>query len=183
MPGFPLIRTVAHCFRTISSVVVDLVRLALLAGHSRRALTAENLFLRKQLALFQGRIVKPRRANDSTRWVMATMSRMFPWRGALVNVQADTLIRWHRKGFRLFWRWKSKPSVHGFLSVIKRPNLHDASASAEKPGQLRSPGRHCIFRPRLARFHSNNSQIVQEISALVHSLRPTFVMQFRSFYN
>jgi hypothetical protein len=42
MPGFPLIRTVAHCFRTISSVVVDLVRLALLAAHSRRALAAEN---------------------------------------------------------------------------------------------------------------------------------------------
>jgi hypothetical protein len=99
MPGFPLIRTVAHCFRTISSVVVDLVRLAFLAAHSRRALAAENLFLRKQLALFQERKVKPRRANDSTRWVMATLSRMFPWRGALVNVQADTLIRWHRKGF------------------------------------------------------------------------------------
>ena len=40
-----------------------------------------------------------------------------------------------------------------------------------------------FFRPPLARFHSNNSQIVQEISALVHALRPTFVMQFRSFYN
>jgi hypothetical protein len=74
-------------------------------------------------------------------------------------------------------------SQRGFLSVIKRPNLHEASASAEKPGQLRKPGRHCIFRPRLARFHSNNSQIVQEISALVHALRPTFVMQVRSFYN
>src|SRR5499427_4190895 len=110
MPGFPLIRTVAHCFRTISSVVVDLLRLAFLAAHSRRALAAENLFLRKQLALFQERQVKPQRANDSTRWMMATLGRMFPWRGALVNVQADTLIRWHRKGFRLFWRWKSKPS-------------------------------------------------------------------------
>jgi hypothetical protein len=94
--GFPAIwsvcsaqpGTVAHCFRTISSVVVDLVRLALLAAHSRRALAAENLFIRKQLALFQERKVEPRRANDSTRWVMATLSRMFPWRGALVNVQA-----------------------------------------------------------------------------------------------
>jgi putative transposase len=49
---FPLIRTVAHCFRTISSVAVDLVRLVMLAAYSRRALTAENLFLRKQLAVF-----------------------------------------------------------------------------------------------------------------------------------
>jgi hypothetical protein len=33
---------------------------------------------------------------------------MFRWRGALLNVKPDTLVRWHRKGFRLFWRWKSK---------------------------------------------------------------------------
>src|SRR5499425_2802883 len=110
MSGSSLFRTVAHCFRTIVPVVIDLIRLAILVVHSRRALAAENLFLRKQLALFQEREVKPRRANDSTRWVMATLSRMFPWRGALVNVQPDTLIRWRRKGFRLFWRWKSKPS-------------------------------------------------------------------------
>ena len=103
MSGFLLIRTFAHGFRTTFSVVADLVRLAFLATHSRRALAAENLFLRKQLALFQERKVKPRRAHDSTRWVMATLSRMFPWRSGLVNVQADTLIRWHRKGFRLFW--------------------------------------------------------------------------------
>src|SRR6266540_2864139 len=54
MPGSPLLRTVSHCFRTISSVVVDLVRLAVLAAYSRRALAAENLLLRKQLALFPG---------------------------------------------------------------------------------------------------------------------------------
>jgi transposase InsO family protein len=42
--------------------------------------------------------------------MMATLSRMFQWRDALVNVKPDTLIRWHRKGFRLFWRWKSKPT-------------------------------------------------------------------------
>ncbi len=103
-------RAAAHCFRTLSLVVLDLVRLASLAAHSRSALAAENLFLRKQLALFQERKIKPRRADDSTRWMMVTLSRMFPWRDALVNVKADTLLRWHRKGFRLFWRWKSQPT-------------------------------------------------------------------------
>ena len=98
-----------HCVRTVSLVVFDLVRLAVLAAHSRRSLAAENLFLRKQLALFQERKVKPRRADDSTRWMMATLSRMFPWRDALVHVKPDTIIRWHRKGFRLFWRWRSNP--------------------------------------------------------------------------
>src|SRR5437660_846186 len=98
MPGLPLFRTLAHCFRAIVPVVVDLVHLAVLVAHSRRTLAAENLFLRNQLALFQERNVKPRRADDSTRWMMAVLSRMFQWRDALVNVKADTLIRWHRKG-------------------------------------------------------------------------------------
>ena len=110
MSGSLIFRAFAHCFRTLPSVVFDLVRLAFLAAHSRSALAAQNLFLRKQLALFQERKVKPRRADDSTRWMMATLSRMFHWRDALVNVKPDTLLRWHRKGFRLFWRWKSKPT-------------------------------------------------------------------------
>ena len=93
-----LLRAVGHCFWTLSSVGLDLVRLAVLVARSHRTLAAENLFLRKQLALFQERKVRPRRANDSTRWIMATLSQMFPWSDALVNVKPDTLIRWHRKG-------------------------------------------------------------------------------------
>ena len=55
MPGSPLFRNVTHYFRTIVSAMVDLVRLAVLGAHSRRTLAAENLFLRKQLALFKER--------------------------------------------------------------------------------------------------------------------------------
>ncbi|HXJ43570.1 MAG TPA: hypothetical protein VNH18_30085 [Bryobacteraceae bacterium] len=94
----------------MSAVAYDLVRLAVLAARSHRALAAENLFLRKQLALFQERKARPRRADDSTRWIMAALSRMFPWRDVLINVTPDTLVCWHRKGFRLFWRWRSKPT-------------------------------------------------------------------------
>jgi putative transposase len=107
MPVSLLVRAVAHCLRTSSSVAFDLGTLALLAVRSRHSLAAENLFLRKQLALFlQERKFKPRRADDATRWLMATLGRMFPWRNALLNVKPDTLIRWQHKGFRLFWRWK-----------------------------------------------------------------------------
>jgi putative transposase len=38
------------------------------------------------------------------------VSRWFDWQKALIVVKPDTLIRWHRKGFRLFWKWKSRPS-------------------------------------------------------------------------
>jgi hypothetical protein len=93
---------------TLSSTARDLLHLLVLVSRSRRALAAENL-LRKQLALFQERKVKPHRANDSTRLSMVILGRLFAWRDALVNVKPDTFLRWHRKGFRLLWRWKSRP--------------------------------------------------------------------------
>jgi len=70
---------------------------------------SENLFLRKQLGLFVERKVKPRRATDATRFTLARLSRWFDWQKALIVVKPDTLIRWHRKGFCLFWKWKSRP--------------------------------------------------------------------------
>ena len=73
------------------------------------ALAAENLFLRKQLALYRERGLKPRRARDTTRITLVWLGRWFDWRRALAVVQPATLIRWHRQGFRLFWRWKSTP--------------------------------------------------------------------------
>ena len=110
MPGPALFRTVGDCLRTVLPVVADLLRLAVLMGRSRRSLAAENLFLRKQLALFQERKVRTRRADDATRCMMVALSHLFPWRAALVNVKPNTFIGWHRKAFRLLWRWKSKPT-------------------------------------------------------------------------
>jgi hypothetical protein len=73
------------------------------------ALAAENLFLRKQLALYRERGLKPQRAPNTTRITLVWLGRWFDWRRALAVVQPATLIRWHRQGFRLFWRWKSTP--------------------------------------------------------------------------
>src|SRR5215469_14028750 len=74
-----------------------------------RSVGRRESFLRKQLALFGERKVQPHRATDAVRFVMASLGRLFEWRGALRVVKPDTFIRWHRKGFRLFWRWKSRP--------------------------------------------------------------------------
>ena len=108
MPG-SILRPLTRSLTTLSSLACDLVRLLVLTSRSRRALAAENLFLRKQLALFQERNVKPGRAHDPTRLIMVILGRMFLWRNALVNVKPDTFLRWHRQGFRLLWRWKSGP--------------------------------------------------------------------------
>ena len=95
-------------FRTIRRVARDLASLMSSMMRSRAELAAENLFLRKQLALYLERRVKPRRADDATRITLVALSRFFEWRQLLTVVQPGTLIRWHRKGFRLFWRWTSR---------------------------------------------------------------------------
>jgi putative transposase len=94
---------------TIRRLLADLLALAAFAMTSRARLAAENLFLRKQLALYQERHVKPRRPNSATRITLVLLSRLVDWRSLLTVVQPATLIRWHRRGWRLFWRWKSRP--------------------------------------------------------------------------
>jgi hypothetical protein len=71
-------------------------------------LEAEILFLRRQLALYRERGVKPRRVDAATRVTLALLSRCLNWRSVLVVVRPETLIGWHRAGFRLFWLWKSR---------------------------------------------------------------------------
>ena len=132
-----LLAALRHCLVTVTIVLLDFGRLLAIAVRSRRALAAENLFLRKQLALFQERKVKPRRANDSTRWLMATLSRMFQWRDVLWNVKPDTLIGWHRKGFRLFWRWKSKPTGRPRLPKDLRQLIREMAADNVTWGEER----------------------------------------------
>jgi len=87
----------------------DLIVMVRLGLTSRAQLAAENLFLRKQLALYQERRTKPRRADASTRVALVLLSQFLDWRALLTVVKPETLIRWHRQGWRLFWRWKSRP--------------------------------------------------------------------------
>src|SRR5271167_4538336 len=89
-------------------ILGDIVHFLSLGLHSRTSLAAENLFLRKQLAFYQERKVKPRRADNPTRFTLVLLSRWFNWQDALTIVRPRTFVTWHRKGFRLFWRWKSE---------------------------------------------------------------------------
>jgi putative transposase len=74
----------------------------------RESLETEILFLRRQLELYRERGVKPKRVDAATRVRLTFLSCWFNWRSALVVVKPETLIRWHRAGFRLWWRWKSR---------------------------------------------------------------------------
>ena len=93
----------------VRRLLCDLVTFVRLSLTSRACLAAENLFLRKQLALYQERRTKPRRSDPATRVALVLLSRLLDWRSLLTVVKPDTLVRWHRQGWRLFWRWKSRP--------------------------------------------------------------------------
>lgn len=102
------LRLLSSLLNWITDLVADGLRFFLLTIRARPALCAEILFLRKQLAFYEERQTQPRRLNDSARFSLAFWSRFFDWKGALVIVKPETLIGWHRKGFKLFWRWKSR---------------------------------------------------------------------------
>ncbi len=89
-------------------VAADVSRSWTLAFRSTQSINAENLFLRRQLALYIERGVKPRRIDSVTRIVLIILSRFFHWRDALVVVRPETMVRWHRAGWKLFWRLKSR---------------------------------------------------------------------------
>src|SRR5882672_4064336 len=90
-------------------LIGDALRWLVLLFRPAEAVHAENLFLRRQLALFIERGVRPRRVDTATRVSLVLLARFFEWRSALVIVQPETLLRWHRAGWRLFWRLKSRP--------------------------------------------------------------------------
>lgn len=77
---------------------------------SPAALLAENAALRQQLAVYRRTIKRPRlRRRDRIFWVWLSWL-WSDWRSALVIVQPATVVGWHRDGFRLYWRLKSRPS-------------------------------------------------------------------------
>jgi putative transposase len=104
-----LLHKLGQLAKTLLTLLVEVSRFVGLCLYPSPALAAENLFLRKQLALYQERQVKPRRTTHALRIVLVWLARRFDWRKALAVVQPETFIRWHRQGFRLFWRWTSKP--------------------------------------------------------------------------
>jgi len=90
----------------VLAVLRDLIRIGF---RTRAEIIAENLFLRRQLALYQERKTRRRRPTPPAKLALVVLSRLFQWAPALAIVQSTTFVRWHRAGFRLFWRWKSRP--------------------------------------------------------------------------
>jgi hypothetical protein len=84
--------------------LTDLAGTGCLAVRRQGTLATQILMLRRQLAMYVEPGVKPRRVDPVTRVTFALLCRFFNWRGALVVVRPETMIRWHRAGWRLSWR-------------------------------------------------------------------------------
>src|SRR5258708_2722396 len=86
--------------------------LAVLASpfKSKLRLEAENAVLRHQLIVLRRQLKDRARLTSNDRWFFVQMYRCFPSILKVVAiVQPETLVRWHRAGFRCYWRWKSRP--------------------------------------------------------------------------
>ena len=122
---------------SIFAVLIDAMTFVYLWLRSSSALAAENLFLRKQLAMYVERKQKPRRATDSDRFMLAQLRRFFDWPSALTVVKPDTLVRWHRKGFRLFWKWKSRRAGRPSIPMDLRKLIGDMATNNPTWGEER----------------------------------------------
>jgi putative transposase len=92
-----MVRWLAILVRTLRSTI-----------RTQRELALENLALRQQLAVWKARQPRPQlTATDRLFWVV--LSRLWKnWRSSLQVVRPETVVRWHRQGFRRYWAWKSR---------------------------------------------------------------------------
>ena len=96
--------------------MIDLLKLlgGLLVGvfRSHAAREAETAFLRQQLVVLKRSAPARLRLRTADRLIFVWLYRLCPSvRQAAVVFKPETLVRWHRRGFRLYWRWKSRRRV------------------------------------------------------------------------
>jgi hypothetical protein len=87
-----------------SGLLQDLAR-------SKSELVLENALLRHQLAILHRQSKPPHFTSADRFWFLFLASRLNHWKNALVLLKPETLLRWHREGFRLCWKHKSKPKT------------------------------------------------------------------------
>jgi len=102
--------------------------LAVLASpfKSKSRLEAENVALRHQLIVLRRKVRGRARLTNNDRWFFIQLYRWFPSiLQVLTIIRPETLVRWHRAGFRCYWRWKSRslggrPQIKTDLRVLIR---------------------------------------------------------------
>jgi len=89
------------------------------SAKSRNDLILENIALRQQLAIFKHKNPRPKTRNlDRIFWIL--LKRFWSgWQNCLHIVSPDTVKHWHRNGFKMYWRWKSRAKRLGRPKISK----------------------------------------------------------------
>jgi hypothetical protein len=94
----------------------------------------ENLALRHQIGVLQRSAKGRPRLTAADRVLWAWLCRVWrDWRSVLVIVKPETVVAWHRKGFRLFWTWKARHGKPGRPKVSKETRELIRRMSRENP--------------------------------------------------
>src|SRR5436309_10755635 len=122
-------------------------------GKSKSQLIAENALLRQQLIVLRRQVKRPP-ITRTDRILLVLLARLVrTWKQALIIVQPDTLLRWHRELFRLYWKRRSKASSHQpkvaaeTIALIGEMATNNRLWGAERiRGELLKLGRHVCKR-------------------------------------
>jgi putative transposase len=102
------------------SILISLISTVLASFRTRLALQTEILALRHQMIVLRRSVSSRPKLCAWYRFLWICLLRFWPeWRSALVIVKPDTVIAWHRKGFRLFWSWKSRRGRSGRPTISR----------------------------------------------------------------
>src|SRR5580704_3539273 len=120
-------------FRIALSALHVLAAAASAALKSRATLQLENLALRHQLGVLRRSVKRPK-LTSADRFLWAWLCEAWSgWRSSLMIVQPETVIAWHRQGFRLFWTWKVRRGQLGRPTVPKDVRELSRKMSRENP--------------------------------------------------
>jgi hypothetical protein len=146
--GADLLRFVSqsHSLRLMMPIVVSVLCSIRSLVRARAALHLEVLALRHQLLVLERSQQRRVLLTSTDRLFWVVLSRLWSeWRTALVLVKPQTVVDWHRRGFRLFWTWKSRRCI-GRPTVPARTSPAVPTAAVSHPG----PGRRGPARPTRA---------------------------------
>ena len=104
--------------------------------HSKSELILENALLRQQLIILQRQAKRPKLTWKDRSLIVSLSSRLRAWKDALIIVQPDTVLRWHRELFRRIWWRNSKPQQKRASPRASGPALADKEASTPQGGRL-----------------------------------------------
>lgn len=105
-----LVSTLEQAFLHLSQPAHDSVALSAATDllRSKSQLLVENALLRQQLIVLHRQVKKPRFTPSDHLWLVLLASRVHQWKDTFLILKPDTLLRGHRQGFRLFWKFKSR---------------------------------------------------------------------------